>query len=372
MSDKCTRLTRPGLHVATCPRDGFAEMYITVLPLDGEEPSAMFGRLDDCLRETKDALIVRKDIFGLVNTWGDDPRPHDYSARGIRWPVTWVLEEGGRGSGPMAGIHVQAAQGIPVEPIRMDGRVVGTVFENAHARCCLLGDIRPDDPSLPREEQARRTFEMMEEALALAEMDFSHVVRTWLFLDSILAWYDEFNRVRTAFFTKRGVFDGLVPASTGVGGANSAGTAVVADLIAIRPVDERVRIEAVPSPLQCPALEYGSSFSRAVEVTMPDHRRLFVSGTASIDPDGRTAHVGDADAQVALTMGVVEAILESRGMGWADVTRAIGYFKRTEDAPAFDRYCASSGIPPLPVVIAKNDICRDDLLFEVEVDAARC
>ena len=67
---------------------------------------------------------------------------------------------------------------------------------------------------------------------------------------------------------------------------------------------------AVPSPLQCPALDYGSSFSRAVELVAGDHRRLFVSGTASISPEGHTLHVGDVDAQVARTMEVVEAMLE--------------------------------------------------------------
>ena len=332
----------------------------------------MFQRLDDCLRETREVQIVRKDVFGLVNTWGEEPRPHEYSARGIQWPVTWVQEEGGRGSGPMSGLHVQAVQGIPVKPIRIGDRVVGTVFENGHARWCFLGGITPEDATLGREKQARRTLELMEEALALAGMDFSHVVRTWLFIDSILAWYDEFNKVRTAFFKEREVFDGLVPASTGIGGANSAGTAVVADVMAIRPTDDAVRIEALPSPLQCPALEYGSSFSRAVEVVMSDHRRVIVSGTASIHPDGKTAHVGDVDKQVELTMKVVEAILESRGMGWPDVTRAVAYFKHDKDAPAFGRYCTSKGLPSLPVVIAKNDICREELLFEVEVDAAQC
>jgi hypothetical protein len=80
--------------------------------------------------------------------------------------------------------------------------------------------------------------------------------------------------------------------------------------------------------------------------------------------------VGDVDAQVALTMEVVEAILKSRGMGWKDATRAIGYFKRLEDAPAFDRYCAKAGLPALPIVVSENDVCRDELLFEIEMDAA--
>jgi len=68
-------------------------------------------------------------------------------------------------------------------------------------------------------------------------------------------------------------------------------------------------------------------------------------------------------------MDVVFAILESRHMDWADVTRALAYFKHAHDAHLFEQYRKDNQIPDFPVVIAENDICRDDLLFELEVDA---
>jgi enamine deaminase RidA (YjgF/YER057c/UK114 family) len=126
---------------------------------------------------------------------------------------------------------------------------------------------------------------------------------------------------------------------------------------------------AVQSPKQSDALEYGSSFSRAAEIAMPDHRRLLVSGTASIDSEGNSVNIGDVEAQVAFTMQVVGAILQSRGMDFSDVTRAIAYFKHAEDAPVFDKYCIDSKLLQLPLISAQGDICRDDLLFEIEVDA---
>ena len=42
----------------------------------------------------------------------------------------------------------------------------------------------------------------------------------------ILDWYGDFNRTRDAFFSSRGIFDGLVPASTGMAGSNPQGTAL--------------------------------------------------------------------------------------------------------------------------------------------------
>ena len=70
-------------------------------------------------------------------------------------------------------------------------------------------------------------------------------------------------------------------------------------------------------------------------------------------------------------MEVVAAILESRQITWDHVTRGIGYFKHAEDIPLFQRYCDARGLPAMPLVMVKNDICRDDLLFELELDAAR-
>jgi enamine deaminase RidA (YjgF/YER057c/UK114 family) len=182
-------------------------------------------------------------------------------------------------------------------------------------------------------------------------------------------WYGGFNHVRTAFLKEHGVFDGLVPASTGIGGRNISGAALTAALFAVKAGRGAATAMAIPSPLQCPALDYGSSFSRAVELETGGLRRLFVSGAASIGIDGRSVHIGRVDAQVALTMDVVRAILDSRKMDWGKVTRAIAYFKHNKDAPAFDRYCTLQGIRDMPVLLANNDICRDDLLFEIEVDA---
>jgi enamine deaminase RidA (YjgF/YER057c/UK114 family) len=365
MSDACASTGRD-CHRFGFSRGGVTETFVTVPGRAGWSAADLFGCLRGCLGRRPGARVVRESLFGLV----DGRAPLRVRADGGMAPSTWPVTEVTDG-GPAAGLLVHAVDGVPVEPLRLDGRVVGSVFEDAFARYVLLGDLRPEDPARPREEQASRTFAIMEEALRLAGLDFSHVVRTWFFLDDILAWYDGFNRVRTGFFRDRRVFDGLVPASTGVGCPNVARTAVVAEAIAIRPKDPRVRIEPVPSPLQCPALEYGSSFSRAVEVAVPGLRRVLVSGTASIEPGGKTAHVGDVDAQTDLTMRVVGAILESRGLGWADVCRGIAYFKRPADSPALARWCAARGVPTLPVVVTKADICRDDLLFEIEMDALK-
>ncbi len=352
--------THAGCRVMTLPRKGLEELFLTRMTGCGTDPAEAVRFLNQ--REGTGVGVLRADVFGPLTGQVDTPPP------AWDWPVTWVVSDTSE-SAHLGGVHVHGIRGAHLTPIHLDGRVVGAFWETEDAIECMLGDIRPSHPSGTRPEQARATFELMEDALAQAGMDFSHVVRTWLFLDDILAWYPEFNVVRTDFFRERGVFDRLVPASTGIGGSNPAGTAMVTAVFAVKPKNPAVSAFAVPSPLQCPALEYGSSFSRAAEVSMPDHRRLFISGTASIDPDGTTCHVGDIDGQVARTCDVVEAILESRDMGWDDVTRATAYVRYPHETPAFQRYWDTTGRAPLPVIIANNTICRDDLLFELEVDA---
>jgi enamine deaminase RidA (YjgF/YER057c/UK114 family) len=97
-------------------------------------------------------------------------------------------------------------------------------------------------------------------------------------------------------------------------------------------------------------------------------RRLFISGTASIWPDGRTAWVDDPVKQIELTMDVVTAILRSRDMSHRDITRATAYFQDIDYKSHFDAWCDRNEFRR-PVIALQADVCRDDLMFEIEVDA---
>jgi len=150
---------------------------------------------------------------------------------------------------------------------------------------------------------------------------------------------------------------------------NPAGAALTAGAWAMQPLTRCAHAQEIASPLQCPAPEYGSSFSRAMELSSASGRRLLISGTASIAHGGDTLWPGTARQQVAQTMQVVEAILRSRGFGFSDLTRATAYFKHRGDVQAFREWCAARAGRSLPVALVECDICREDLLFELEADA---
>ena len=359
----------PAMQVITVARHSHRELFITTVPDNEQSAEAVLADIAKMLRDSR-AHIVSQEVFGISTPGGRDMQTLSRALGTISWPVTSVgpAREPARGIG---GTQIWAVSGVSVEPLRLNGRFVGSVFEDDYARYCRLGNLLPTDLSRSRDEQACEVLELMEVALRAADMEFNHVLRTWFYNDDILSWYRQFNQVRNGFFANRHVFDGLLPASTAVGAPTAAGTgaALVSGLLAVKAKEETVRAIAVPSPLQGAAREYGSSFSRAVELVMPDQRRLLVSGTASIGPEGNTAHIGNVDAQVGRTLDVVNAILESRGMGWADVVRGVAHFKRARDVLAFQYCCDTDQIGPLPVVLAQSEICRPDLLFELEVDA---
>ena len=258
------------------------------------------------------------------------------------------------------GMQICAVEGINARAIEFNGRTAGVFYEDEYAEYAVLGGLSPRDRTAGRTEQTLDVFRQMEEALNRAGMDFSHVVRTWFYNNRLLDWYEEFNRARDTFFESRGVFDRLVPASTGIGSGNREHAALSARVFAIRPKGDRVTVKDIPSPLQCSAQDYRSSFSRAVEVDHPLFRQVIVSGTASIAPGGESVHLGDIDKQTELSLDVIEAILKSRGMGWKDVVRSVAYFKDKDYAPHYEKIALRRGLAIMPCIGIQADVCRDN------------
>lgn len=311
--------------------------------------------------------IVKFDVFGPLREFEAFMKRLEGAYGRIDWPVGWV-EGNGHPEGGAAGILAHAVSGAAVGTISIGAAPLARVFEDEFAKYCFIGNITPDTASAPRSEQAGQTLEKMEKALNLAGMKAPDIARTWFYNDDIVSWYPEFNAARAAFFRQSSVLDGPLPASTGVGGKNPAHSALIAGALAVRAKRNSTVVREVASPLQASASGYGSLFSRAMEISAPGQRRLLISGTASIDAGGKTVHIGDISAQIPFTMKVVGAVLASRKMDFSDITRSIVYLRRAEDIAVFNDYRRDRGYA-FPAITVCADICRDDLLFEIEADA---
>jgi enamine deaminase RidA (YjgF/YER057c/UK114 family) len=256
-------------------------------------------------------------------------------------------------------------------------RTYGRAVETSDARVLGLSDVgRRASGRLAAgpAEDAAAAIDAAENLLAREGFTFRDVARTWFYLRDILDWYGPFNAVRNAAFRRMGLVgpggDGQIPASTGIEGRNHRGGWCALDVLAARPRGGgRAEMRRLHSRKQNEATEYGSAFARGTEVALGDARYVFVSGTASIDDHGRTAHAGDFEAQARHTLDAVEDVLEGAGASLADVAQATAFLANPADRRSFERMVARSGLRGAPLVTAVGDVCRHDLLFEVDATA---
>ena len=157
-------------------------------------------------------------------------------------------------------------------------------------------------------------------------------------------------------------------------------------LSAMALVTERKDIVAVPleNPRQTAAYDYGAcyspnspKFSRAMALSCGPFATIFVSGTASIT-HSETRHVGDAVAQTQETLENIAALISEENLcrhglpGLGTSLESLGlvrvYVKRQEDY-AKTRAVCEKYMGDLPTIYAVADVCRPELLVEIEAVA---
>lgn len=118
-----------------------------------------------------------------------------------------------------------------------------------------------------------------------------------------------------------------------------------------------------------------SSFSRGLRLDIKGLTILLISGTASVDDQGRSVHEGDFRAQTWRAYQNITALLESEGASWKDVVRTTCYLRDIErDYAAFNEirteFFKQQGLNPLPASTGIQAIlCRPELLIEMEAMA---
>ena len=121
--------------------------------------------------------------------------------------------------------------------------------------------------------------------------------------------------------------------------------------------------------------EKPSSFSRGLRIELGGIVILLISGTASVDENGASVHVGDFRAQCRRTFLNITRLLESEGATWKDIVRTTCYLRDIErDYAAFNEertaFYQQQKLDPLPASTGIQAIlCRPELLVEIEAIA---
>jgi enamine deaminase RidA (YjgF/YER057c/UK114 family) len=216
-------------------------------------------------------------------------------------------------------------------------------------------------------EQTRNAFVAAERLLAQCGMAFGDVMRVWIQLRDIDRDYDALNGARREFFEQRGIT--RRPASTGVQGVPFPDAHDVSVSVAAVQSASPLGVTPMSTPTLNEAWSYGADFSRGLRLADANAVTLFVSGTASIDEEGRTAHVGDVRAQAERMLHNVATLLAQQKAGFSDLVSAVTYLKHRRDAAALRAVCKAGGFEGFPWAVVEAPLCRPELLCETEAVA---
>jgi enamine deaminase RidA (YjgF/YER057c/UK114 family) len=259
-----------------------------------------------------------------------------------------------------------------------------------------MAGVYPTEANGPVYGRSLEVFQAAGRQLAAHGFRYDQIVRTWLYLGDIVGpegptqRYLELNRARADYYRdlrfgnshvcaagSRAVY----PASTGIG---TGGRDVILSGVALATTRDDVRLVPLENPFQTAAFDYGAhyspkspKFARAMAVVVGDSATILVSGTASITAS-ETQHPGDVEGQTWQTLDNIAALISAEnlcrhglpGMGATldDLVLVRVYVKRQEDYPTVRSVCACR-LGELPAIFAVADVCRPDLLVEIEAIA---
>jgi enamine deaminase RidA (YjgF/YER057c/UK114 family) len=118
-----------------------------------------------------------------------------------------------------------------------------------------------------------------------------------------------------------------------------------------------------------------SSFSRALRLNFGEYKVLLISGTASVNEEGKPEHVGDFKAQTWRTYRNISNLLKAEDMTWHDVVRTTCYLRDIErDYADFNKIRTTFfqwlQLDPLPASTGiQVRLCWETLLVEMEAIA---
>jgi len=248
----------------------------------------------------------------------------------------------------------------------------------------LVGNVQAKSNSACK-LNSEEAFKSLTEIFEAAHFPIKSIVRQWNYLEDILGCdgdkqrYQEFNNVRSGVYGNAFMQTGY-PAATGIG-MNRGGViiefvAVKSSEVITRPVDNPEQISAhsysdkVLVGDEC-VLKTTPKFERARYFQLKDKKLIFISGTASITGE-KTVGIGDPVKQTEVTIHNIERLYTNevlRNLSKEKLQPKYGharvYVKNRKDFAAIKR-TFKTHFGNLPVVYIIADICRENLLVEIE------
>lgn len=254
--------------------------------------------------------------------------------------------------------------------------------------------LASDELALSMKKQTLVSFEKLQLLLSNEGFTMDDLVRQWSFIPTILKTIDEkgqtyqyyqiFNDIRQSYYTKYKQ-DKEYPAATGIG--MHYGNMTI-DFVAVQG-NSGTQCVGLANPYQINAYDYNQElligaaleengpknpplFERAKYIGNADSGLVFVSGTASIIGE-ETIGINDIRKQTETTLRNIKELVSGVNISRSvdvvpgsmvyDYLRA--YIKNEADFGVVRQLC-NDQVANVPVLYVHADVCRDDLLVEIE------
>lgn len=293
-------------------------------------------------------------------------------------------------------LEIMYIEGIRLNELsrKRNGEASWLVLQRGNMKMLFAAGLCENSKSNDFIQQSNSAFEQLQNILSEEKMEFSDIVRQWNYIEKITATVDQntstnqhyqiFNDIRSKFYQHANFKDGY-PAATGIG-LDCGGISI--DIIAAKFDNERSVI-SVKSPVQLDAYTYSKEvlagnntmsdfcrttpkFERAKILITPENKWLFISGTAAIIGQESTTqqtivHQTEMTIQNILSLISTEN-LQKHGISAsekASINYLRVYVKYKKDMQQVKDTCHKY-FPDVPVAFIFADICRPELLVEIE------
>jgi len=390
------RFNAPGVQYAKIEMGKVTRLALMITPV-GRGPVHM--QLGEALRSLRTVLEQQREKMNvtvqtvfLKDTNDQTLCEQILAARYVDEPPVTTFVHQPPCSGAALAIEVWATGGKTVYVERPLPNVLQVSMGNVTWTHC--GGITPRNTTGSVYEQSLDAFSQMKQKLKKAGVEMDHLIRTWLYLGNItgpegdLERYMELNRARTDFYegvqfgrghVMAGVRQAVYPASTGIG---MCGSGITMSATAIDTDRKDVFILPLENPQQTPVYEYEAVYSpkspkfvRAMAEAIGDYVVIWISGTASI-VNSKTLHTGNPGKQADQTLTNIELLLSQKnlarhgapgaGATLRDLAKLRVYVKRPQDYAIIRKVCEKRCGKDIPIIYVVADVCRSDLLVEME------
>lgn len=248
------------------------------------------------------------------------------------------------------------------------------VLENMDGRFLFAGGFQGDILNQGIKEQSEEAFRQLGAVLDKEGFPINSIIRQWNYIEKITAMqgnnqhYQMFNNARTDFYSRTKWNNGY-PAATGIG-AHLGGILIDVDAVIFNrpecyatPIDNKLQVAAHAYSnnvlVASEQIKTTPKFERAKSITADDCKLVYISGTAAIRGEESLKGVGLAK-QLHITMENIDQLI-----GQAELKMLRVYLKDqsfyAEAKQLIEDYHLN-----IPVSYMWTDVCRDELLIEIE------